>query len=1458
METKSNIVPPQDALPQAQLLSSLFAEDTKNKVPDAIKVALASPAKIEEWSNGEVRKPETINYRTYKPERDGLFCSVIFGPEKDFECLCGKYKAKRYEGVTCEKCNVEVIKSSARRERMGHISLACPVAHIWFVKSLPSRIGVVLDMMQRDIEAVLYFEKYVVANPGKQDCAVGDLLNVTEYRELAEGIDADADPDFRAVIGAEGLREMITKIDIDAEVEQLRDKIKGTRSSSKLKEYARRFKVLEQFRRNHVRPEWMILETLPVLPPGLRPLVTLEGDRFTSSDLNDLYRRIINRNNRLRKVMELHAPEIIVNNEKRMLQEAVDALIDNGRRGKAQTANNSKRPLKSLTDSVKGKTGRFRQNLLGKRVDFSGRTVIVVGPELKLHQCGLPKEMALELFKPWVYHLLEKHGHAAHIRQARKLVEERRSEIWDCLEEAIKQHPVLLNRAPTLHRLGIQAFEPILIEGRAIQLHPLVCTAFNADFDGDQMAVHVPLSVEARAEARVLMLSSNNMLSPANGEPVILPSQDIVLGLNYLTREENGARGEGMAFAHPEEAKRAYECGVVDLHAKIKVRYTPTFRTKEGEVVNRAAKVLDTTVGRAIFSLSMPPGIDLEQFNAPLTKKDLAKLVNVSIRSSNQRSTAVFADDLMRLGFKYSTRAGISISLQDIVQAPQKPQIIAKAEDDIQKIQVEYEQGVLSHDELNNKVSELWKHAKKDVETSLMGSLKTEPAMVTDAKGNKKPLLDEEGNPVHNQSSNSIYMMVDSGARGSRDQLMQLSGMRGQMAKPDGSIIPTPVIASFREGLNILQYFISTHGGRKGLADTALKTANSGYLTRRLVDVSQSLVITENDCGTSDGITLTQVSDSAGVTVSLGTRALGRVLAEPIMDPRSERELIKSGELITEHHADLLDEYKISEIKVRSPVMCETRHGLCVSCYGRDLGRGRKVQMGEAVGIISAQSIGEPGTQLTMRTFHTGGVSSALPEREKYASNAGKIKFDQILTVTNRKKEKVVVSNTGEISVIDKYGHDLERHDIPFGAAISVADGQEIKKGQLISSQDPLMRPEIAQGEGYARFINIEPDNLQEQIDPRTGMATNRLVQVKKSSKSRGAPAIKLVKKLLKDPEDEEEIFADKDKQIPLRFILSYGMTLLVKEGDKIAIGDILAKAPQQRTQTSDITGGLPRVVHLFEARPPKQPGVLAMADGIVMFRSSDSRGKEKWDIIDDKGKSHEHIVDPRGLQRVIHSGDKVKKGDLLFDGEIDLRDILRYRGREGLTQHFVDEVQSVYRGEAVTINDKHIETIVHQMLQRVEITEPGSSHFIKGDEVGLSQILELNAKLSEEGKKPAQFEQILLGITKAALCTDSVISAASFQETTKVLTEAAIDCKTDRLKGLKENVIVGRLIPAGTGLIAYENEQRRAKLIEERSARLLRESAEAVAAGEEGEGEGEGDSAGEAGDGAEEAGAKK
>ncbi len=1376
----------------------------------AVKLGIASPQRILEWSHGEVKKPETINYRTFKPERDGLFCSVIFGPERDFECLCGKYKAIRFEGITCEKCNVEVTRASCRRERMGHIKLACPIAHIWFVKCLPSRISVVLGMMQRDVERVLYFEQYLVVNPGGLGFKKGDLLSPAEHREI---IEKSSDPDFQAIIGAEGLRDLLAEVDIDGEAEDLHELVRNTRAVTRVKEYTRRLKVLEQFRTNGARPEWMIFENLPVLPPGLRPLIPLEGDRFASSDLNDLYRRIINRNNRLKKVLELHAPDIIINNEKRMLQEAVDALIDNGRRGKAQHATNSKRPLKSLADVVKGKSGRFRQNLLGKRVDFSGRTVIVVGPELKLHQCGLPKEMALELFKPWVFRLLEKYGHVAHLRQARKMVEERRTEIWDCLEEAIHQHPVLLNRAPTLHRLGIQAFEPVLIEGRAIQLHPLVCSAFNADFDGDQMAVHVPLSVEAQTEARILMLSSNNMLSPANGEPVILPSQDIVLGLYYLTCETAGAQGEGMVFADPEDAKLAYESGVIDLHAKCNVRITPRYIDSEGTEKTGTSKLCETTVGRAILSMVIPANISFEQFNRTLTKSDLTELVNVCIRNSDQRSTAIFADNLMRLGFKHATRAGISIALDDVVKAPAKQQIIGDAEKEVRQVQREYERGILSYDELNNKTSELWKHAKMSVEKSLMATLE---------QGEKQ---DENSDQSSNKLSNSIYMMIDSGARGSRDQLMQLAGMRGQMVKPDGSIIPTPVVASFREGMNILQYFISTHGGRKGLSDTALKTANSGYLTRRLVDVTHHLIITEEDCGTKEGIWLRQISDASGVSVSLGNRALGRVLAASVTDLRNGKELISTGQLIDERCAALLDEYNIDQIQVRSPVTCKTVNGLCVRCYGRDLGRGRIVQIGEAVGVIAAQSIGEPGTQLTMRTFHTGGVANTImSEREYTTSHEGKVKLEGMRTVANKDGDTVVVSNTGVMAIVDQYGRNQEYHEIPFGAVLHVKDKQEIKVGETISTQDPLMRPEIAQAAGYARLINIEADNLLEQSDARTGMVTHLLVEANKSKKSGQQPEIKLVKKLIPDhPEKEKEIYADKEGKIPLRLTLAYGMTLMVKDGDNVKVGDVLAKAPLQR-RTTDITRGLPRVVDLFEARAPKShPGVLAKADGRVFFNNI-SRNKEKWEIIDDKDGRHEHIV-ARGMQRLIHGGDYVKKGDLIFDGEIDPREILRLRGREALTQHLVNEVQNVYRGEAVTINDKHIEVVIHQMLQRADIVDPGDSGLIKGDQFSIVRLEAENARLKEQSKKTIKYEQVLLGVSKAALRTDSVLSAASFQENTKVLTDAAVNGTRDDLNGLKENIIVGRLVPAGTGLIHYRTKRREREMLNEHSERLRIES---------------------------------
>lgn len=1416
----------------------------QEQAPSAIKLNLASPQKILEWSHGEVKKPETINYRTFKPERDGLFCSTIFGPEKDYECLCGKYKAIRYEGITCEKCNVEVTRTAVRRERMGHIQLACPVAHIWFVKSLPSHISIMLDMMQRDVESVLYFERYVIVDPAsfgskekttsrastKSDMQYGVTITAETYRSCIE-----ADPNFHAVIGGEGLHQMLHDLNLDSEAELLHSNIKKSKSSTKKKSFSRRLRMIEQFRRTGSLPEWMIMETLPVLPPGLRPLVPLEGDRFTSSDLNDLYRRIINRNNRLMKVIELNAPAIIVNNEKRMLQEAVDALIDNGRRGKAQTAPNSKRPLKSLADVVKGKSGRFRSNLLGKRVDFSGRTVIVVGPELKLHQCGLPKEMALELFKPWVYHLLEKRNLVTHLRQARKFVEKRHEAIWDCLEEAINQHPVLLNRAPTLHRLGIQAFEPVLIEGRAIQLHPLVCAAFNADFDGDQMAVHVPLSHEAQAEARILMLSSNNMLSPANGDPVILPTQDIVLGLYYLTRDVAGLRGEGTVFSDPEEAKLAFDSEAVDLQAKCIVRITDRFLNEAGEIIEGIPIRHETTVGRAILSLVVPAGISFKQYNKTLTKKDLTSLINTCIRNCDQRATAIFADDLMRLGFKNATQAGISIAVNDVVKSPDKQAIIQRAQEEVRQIQGEFEHGILSADELNNKVSELWKRAKLDVEKSLMSGLSDEPVFRKGASGKLEPVIDENGQPVKQPSLNSIFMMVDSGARGSRDQLMQLAGMRGQMVKPDGSIIPTPVIASFREGMNILQYFISTHGGRKGLADTALKTANSGYLTRILVDVTHHLVIVKDDCETSDGIFLRQVSDASGVSVTLGKRALGRVLAEPITDLSSRKELIKAGELIDERYAEQIDEYKISEIKVRSPVTCKTRNGLCVQCYGRDLGRGCKVQIGEAVGIIAAQSIGEPGTQLTMRTFHTGGVASTvMSDREYTAASAGKIKFDQIRTLTNRAGDTVVISNTGSVTVVDKFGRDQERHTIPYGATLRITDGEEIKKGGVISQQDPLTRPEISQNTGFARLVNIEADNLQNQVDTRTGRETSLLVEGSKSKTKGTQPEIKLVKEFKYDPDEEEEVFIvsqDAEKKIPLRFILSYGMTLLIKDGDEVKVGDVLAKAPQQRSRSTDITRGLPRVVDLFEARAPKQQaGVLAKVTGVVNFTGI-LRNKEKWVVIDKDGVEHEHIV-MRGMPRVIHSGDNVTKGDLMFDGEIDPHDILLLRGREALAKHLVDEVQDVYSGEAVTINDKHIEVIVRQMLQRADIVDPGDSEHIEGDQISLVQIDQTNDRLREEGKKLIKYEQVLLGIKKAALNSDSVISAVSFLETTKTLIKAVVQGKRDDLRGLKENVIVGRLIPAGTGYVYYQNKKREEELMQQR-AQLAEERGDAPVDGD-------------------------
>ena len=1556
---------------QRQLYTNLLGGS--KSTPTKVRLGLASPEQIKQWSSGEVRKPETINYRTFKPERDGLFCSVIFGPEKDYECQCGKYNSMRSKGIQCDKCGVEVTRSWVRRERMGHIELACPVAHIWFVKSLPSRIGLLLDIMLRDIERILYFDAYVVINAGSKYSQIisgvgfagdeslkpGRLLTDAEAAELRtqhnenvlliepfregmlfspehnEQVTAAADPEIETGIGAEGLRDMLARIDLDAEAEKLREELAKSDSEARRKKVTRRLRVVEQFRNNNARPEWMIMEHLPVLPPGLRPLVRIDGERFTSSDLNELYRRIINRNNRLRRLQELRAPAIIINNEKRMLQESVDSLIDNGRRGRAAVAQN-KRQLKSLADIVKGKTGRFRQNLLGKRVDFSGRSVIVVGPELKLHQCGLPKKMALELFRPFVYNLLIARGYAENIRQAKRMVEDDHVQVWNCLEEAIRQHPVLLNRAPTLHRLGIQAFEPLLIEGKAIQLHPLVCVAFNADFDGDQMAVHVPLSIEAQSEARVLMLSSNNIMSSANGEPVILPTQDIVLGLYYLTRAAVGKRGEGRAFADPDDVRIAYECGSVDLHAQVKVRITPRYVGEMGAVVHGSPELVDTTVGRALLAQVLPPGVPFSACNKTLAKSDLINLFRDCLKLCDRRSVVIFADNLMRLGFRHSTRAGISISLSDMGIPERKGELVKKAMAEAAQVQKEYDDGILSEDERYNKIVDLWDSTGNAVTQELMASLAEEDAM-TEKDGKLVPVLDEQGNRVRQPSFNSIYMMADSGARGSQTQIKQLAGMRGLMAKPDGRIIETPITANFREGLNILQYFISTHGARKGLADTALKTANSGYMTRKLVDVTQHLVIDRDDCGTSEGITLEPVITGGEIAVTLGARTLGRVAAAPAYDPRSGSKLFDAGTAIDETMAAVIDEHMLDSLKVYSPVTCESPRGICQKCYGRDLGRGGVVQIGEAVGVIAAQSIGEPGTQLTMRTFHIGGAAMrASSEREIRNRLPGKIKLSGVRTVENRNRETVVVSNQGEVAVLDEFDRYRERYRLQYGSILHATDGAQTEAQTVIATQDPLAMPLVSEHEGTVRYENIREDSLIDTTDESTGRVTRQLVEspsAKRSGKKQQMPQLSLCDRAGK------EIRAG---NVPVRFTLQYGSTLTVKDSEQVKVGDIIAKSPKL-IRSSDITGGLPRVAELFEVRQPKFSGVMASADGVVQFAGI-VRNKERWLVVGDgyiesddihpapagaqirretettvkKGevlfswpgqkaretgvlehesgsatiaivgkdgqrheyplpagaqvvkksgskitrnselfrfdgqkargggkievrtaegggseivirhrvrREHEHLV-PLGAARLVHDGDRVKRGDMLFDGPPDPRDILRHRGREALAQHIIDKVQEVYRLQGVAINDKHIEVIIHQMLQRCEIVDPGVSKYIPGDTIQRAQLLEENARIAAEysnlakeeaEEKKIKADELLLGITKASLQTDSVISAASFQETTRILTEAALKGEEDPLAGLKENVIVGQLIPAGTGLM-----QRRQQLFE--SQRLRRQ----------------------------------
>ena len=1382
-------------------LLDLFKQVTEEEEFDAITIGLASPEKVRSWSYGEVKKPETINYRTFKPERDGLFCAKIFGPVKDYECLCGKYKRLKHRGVICEKCGVEVTQSKVRRERMGHIELASPVAHIWFLKSLPSRLGMVLDMTLRDIERVLYFEAFVVVEPGMTPLNRGQLLTEDDYLAKVE----EYGDDFSATMGAEGVRELLRTLDIANEIETMRQELEVTGSEAKIKKLSRRLKLLEGFRQSGIKPEWMVLEVLPVLPPDLRPLVPLDGGRFATSDLNDLYRRVINRNNRLKRLLELKAPDIIVRNEKRMLQEAVDSLLDNGRRGKAMTGAN-KRALKSLADMIKGKGGRFRQNLLGKRVDYSGRSVIVVGPQLKLHQCGLPKRMALELFKPFIFERLEKMGIASTIKAAKKEVENETPVVWDILEEVIREHPVMLNRAPTLHRLGIQAFEPILIEGKAIQLHPLVCVAFNADFDGDQMAVHVPLSLEAQMEARTLMLASNNVLSPANGEPIIVPSQDVVLGLYYTTRDRINARGDGMYFVDVAEVKRAYESAQVDLHARIKVRIKEQTFDEAGELVETLNRH-DTTVGRAILSEILPAGLPFSLLNKPLKKKEISKLINASFRRCGLRETVIFADKLLQAGFKFATRSGISICVDDMLVPTQKQNIMDAAETEVKEIERQYTSGLVTIGERYNKVVDIWGRAGDQVAKAMMDQLSVEK------------IKDEEGKSVDQESFNSIYMMADSGARGSAAQIRQLAGMRGLMAKPDGSIIETPITSNFREGLNVLQYFISTHGARKGLADTALKTANSGYLTRRLVDVTQDLVVIEEDCGTDQGFNMKALIEGGEVVEPLRERILGRVVAIDVLHPDTQETVIEAGTMLDEDAVDMIDELSIDEVRVRTALTCETRYGLCAKCYGRDLGRGSLVNIGEAVGVIAAQSIGEPGTQLTMRTFHVGGAASrAAAQSQIEVKSAGVLRFQpSIRYVTNAKNEKIVISRSGELVITDDNGRERERHKLPYGATLHGDDGKRVKAGAVIANWDPHTRPIVAEHTGTARFENlVEGVTVAKQIDDVTGLSTLVVIDAKRSGGKTQAKGLRPQVKLI-DEHGEEVKIQGTNHAVSITF--QVGSLITIKDGQQIGVGDILARIPQESSKTRDITGGLPRVAELFEARSPKDAGILAEVTGTVSF-GKDTKGKQRLVITEPDGTAHEYLI-PKEKHVMAHDGQVVNKGEYIVDGPAEPHDILRLKGVEELARYIIDEVQDVYRLQGVKINDKHIEVIVRQMLRRVVITDPGDSQFIREEQVERAEVLETNDKLINDGKRGAQYEYMLLGITKASLSTDSFISAASFQETTRVLTEAAIMGKRDELRGLKENVIVGRLIPAGTGL-AYHRTRRKQALGEDMALPVL------------------------------------
>ncbi|HCG8476997.1 TPA: DNA-directed RNA polymerase subunit beta' [Vibrio parahaemolyticus] len=1366
------------------LLNFLKAQH-KTEEFDAIKIGLSSPDMIRSWSFGEVKKPETINYRTFKPERDGLFCARIFGPVKDYECLCGKYKRLKHRGVICEKCGVEVTQTKVRRDRMGHIELASPVAHIWFLKSLPSRIGLLMDIPLRDIERVLYFEMYVVTEPGMTDLEKGQMLTEEEYLDRLE----EWGDEFTAKMGAEAIKDLLGSMDMHAEAEQMREELETTNSETKRKKVTKRLKLVEAFIASGNNPEWMILTVLPVLPPDLRPLVPLDGGRFATSDLNDLYRRVINRNNRLKRLLELAAPDIIVRNEKRMLQESVDALLDNGRRGRAITGSN-KRPLKSLADMIKGKQGRFRQNLLGKRVDYSGRSVITVGPYLRLHQCGLPKKMALELFKPFIYSKLETRGLATTIKAAKKMVEREEAVVWDILDEVIREHPVLLNRAPTLHRLGIQAFEPVLIEGKAIQLHPLVCAAYNADFDGDQMAVHVPLTLEAQLEARTLMMSTNNILSPASGDPIIVPSQDVVLGLYYMTREKINVKGEGMYLSGPAEAEKAYRTKQAELHARVKVRITETVVDEDGNSTTET-KMVDTTVGRAMLWQIVPAGLPYSIVNQKLGKKQISNLLNEAYRKLGLKDTVIFADQIMYTGFAYAALSGVSVGIDDMVVPPAKYTEIAEAEEEVREIQEQYQSGLVTAGERYNKVIDIWASTNDRVAKAMMENLSSET------------VVNREGEEEQQESFNSIYMMADSGARGSAAQIRQLAGMRGLMARPDGSIIETPITANFKEGLNVLQYFISTHGARKGLADTALKTANSGYLTRRLVDVAQDVVVTEHDCGTHEGVDMMPHIEGGDVKVALSELALGRVVAEDVLKPGTEDVLIPRNTLIDEKWCQIMEENSVDSMKVRSVVTCDSDFGCCAQCYGRDLARGHLVNQGEAVGVIAAQSIGEPGTQLTMRTFHIGGAAStAAAENSIQAKNNGSVKLHNAKFVTNKDGKLVITSRASELTIIDEFGRTKEKHKLPYGSLLSKGDNDAVEAGETVANWEAHTLPIITEVAGRIQFVDmIDGVTVSRQTDDLTGLSSSEVTDAaaRPAAGKDMRPAIKLV-----DEQGNDVMIPG--TEMPAHYFLPGKAIVNIEDGAEVGVGDTLARIPQKSGGNKDITGGLPRVADLFEARKPKEPAILAEHTGTVSF-GKETKGKRRLVITRDSGEVYEEMI-PKHRQLNVFEGERVERGDVIADGPESPHDILRLRGVHAVTQYIANEVQEVYRLQGVKINDKHIETIVRQMLRKCTITFAGDSEFLPGEQVEYSQVKIANRNLEAEGKEPARFERELLGITKASLATESFISAASFQETTRVLTEAAVSGKRDDLRGLKENVIVGRLIPAGTGFAYHQERQ--------------------------------------------------